>query len=717
MKTNTLKKTLLLILGILCGFYTSAQVSGFDATTWSFEQTSGITYASNASSPPTAPGPSDIVTALTQLISGNTTNVFTQSSDVSHTGSYSALADFNVLTGTPKFQTWRPSGANDFVGNFTTGSSGTHRVSVWVYMDNLQAGTLRFRASSGSITNTNFDFDLGEVTTVNTWTKLSAEATIDAAASNIYADITFVSSSALISSSTKVYIDDFSVEKVTTETWTGATDSDWFTDSNWDTNTVPTQGSSVVINSVGTQPIIDGNKGAVAKNLTVNSGASLTIENGSSLLIDGTATGNITYNVNVTDTNWHLITSPVTGEQYDNTWIADNSIVASTTPGKTDNRAIGMYSNATVSNNWSYFNASSGSATTFGAGVGYSLKRTTAGDFSFVGTYPTVVASPTISQNANNWNLVGNSFPAFLSVTNLINANSSNLSPENQAIYVWDGATYQSVTTGFIHPGQAFFINSNVASGTLELSNGLLSQETGVTFYKRQDTTPKIILNITDGQSYKSTEVIYLEGKTVGLDPRFDIGMFDGEPASLAVYSHLVSGDSDTAFEKQALSDTDISNSIIPIGIQAIKDREITFSSEISNALSGTIITLEDKLLNTFTELNDGNTYKVNLTDNINGTGRFFLHTSQKSLSIDNVDFLNTLTMYQSSKSVLTLKGLTQGETSVSIFDILGKELLNTSFNASATKDIALPNNLKSAIYIVKVNSSLGSISKKIILE
>jgi len=507
------------------------------------------------------------------------------------------------------------------------------------------------------------------------------------------------------------------VEEGTMVTWTGATDSDWFTASNWSTGTLPTNTSTVIIPSdAANQPQVTANRGAVSFNLLVNSGASLTVEDGSSLLLGGTSSGDITYNINVPDTNWHLISSPVVGEQHDNTWIAGNNIVSSTTPGNTDNRAIGTYSNAVASNNWSYFDATPGTAVDFTSGIGYSLKRTGAGNYSFTGAYPISKATPTITQNSNNWNLVGNSFPSFLEIGDFITFNTSVLSDANQAIYVWNGTSYESLTTGYIKPGQAFFINSKVASATLDITEGLLSHQTGITFYKSNTTDQKIVLSVFDGERYTTTEITYLENKTIGLDPRFDIGLFDGESTSLKVFSNLVSNDSDIAFEKQALPNTDFENLVIPIGVKAIVDKEITFSAESFNLSEEIHVILEDRQENILTELNNNNIYKTTLSESIDVIDRFFLHTSQKSLSV-NDDILNSnISMYQLNDVTLRLTGLPEGESRLFIYNILGREVLKTSFTSGNTKDISLPN-LNTGVYLLKLDTVEGTVTKKVVLK
>jgi hypothetical protein len=74
-----------------------------------------------------------------------------------------------------------------------------------------------------------------------------------------------------------------------TLTWNGLTSTDWYTASNWTSNYgpgfVPTGEENVIIATATNQPIID-EEGALTKNLTINTGANLTITTTTSNLYD-----------------------------------------------------------------------------------------------------------------------------------------------------------------------------------------------------------------------------------------------------------------------------------------------------------------------------------------------------------------------------------------------------------------------------------------------
>ena len=92
--------------------------------------------------------------------------------------------------------------------------------------------------------------------------------------------------------------------------WTGATDTDWGTPSNWDLSAVPTAIDNVTIPSVTNDPIIDW-QGAECNNLTIESGASLHADG--ALITNGTVTNNGTFIINAMHSTgvWELIGIPV----------------------------------------------------------------------------------------------------------------------------------------------------------------------------------------------------------------------------------------------------------------------------------------------------------------------------------------------------------------------------------------------------------------------
>lgn len=428
--------------------------------------------------------------------------------------------------------------------------------------------------------------------------------------------------------------------------------------------------------------------------------------------------GTVIVKVDIPDTDWHLISSPLNVEQYDDTWITNNGIVS----GTGNNRGISSYNNGTTdatTGHWRYFQAG-GTATNFTLGIGYVLKRTGEGLYVFEGDNVVSAAtiSPTISQGAStNWNLVGSPYTSHLNAATFISDNLAIFPAASQAIYIWNGTTYTSLTTGDLAVGQAFFINNDSGAATIDFNataNSLDSDDSAI-FYKESAT--KIDLAITSEEKTIKTFITYLNDKTTGLNPGYDISLFDGVPSDLSIYTHLLTDNAGIAFERQALPNADLESMIIPVGVEVKGTKEITFTVEAANIPAGLNVYLEDRQENTLTQLDELNAeYKVSVTEASNGIGRFYLHTSAKSALSTTDVVLNSVSIYKSDNSTLKIAGLKNGKAAVSIFNILGKNVLSSSFEANGVKEISLPK-LAAGVYVVQLTTVEGKLNKKIILE
>ncbi|AUC19706.1 T9SS type A sorting domain-containing protein, partial [Polaribacter reichenbachii] len=474
----------------------------------------------------------------------------------------------------------------------------------------------------------------------------------------------------------------------------------------------------LTINNTGTVTIEEDKALEIESSLTNNSTNSLLIKNGGSLIVKGTSTGNISYQVNANDTNWHLLSSPVVGATYNGTWITDNDIDDTSSAGT--NIGIGWYTNTVDANGvWTYATDASNSGS-FTNAKGFSIKKdaTTNSYVTFTGTLKTDNLTSSITQNTNNWNLLGNPYPSYILVSDLINDNAANLTDTHESVYVWNGTDYVALTsTDYIHPGQGFFVSAdNSTADNFSIDASKLSVQTGVTLYKAA-SQPTITLLMNDGTNVKSTEINYIEDKTKGLDPGFDIGTFTGEPSTFSIYSHLVNENKGIDFMRQSLPNTDFENMIVPIGINASTGKELSFTADVVNLPNDIKVYLEDRVKNTFTLINNrSNQYKVSLDTDLNGVGRFFLHTTQNALNLNSENLSNNINIYTTDNSELKIVGLKNGKTSIKLYNVLGKQLIKSSFNAKGLETISLPKVAK-GIYIVQLEFESGKLNKKIILE
>ncbi|WP_417785532.1 T9SS type A sorting domain-containing protein [Tenacibaculum sp.] len=485
---------------------------------------------------------------------------------------------------------------------------------------------------------------------------------------------------------------------IETITWSGSTDNDWNTASNWSPSVVPPTNANVIIPSSLT------NYPTASSAVTFNS---LTINNGASFIPQSTVTGTVTYKRSIPTTNWYLVSSPVGGETLED--IIANHTLASGTGG---NLGLAPYSNVTGPA-WLY--VQSGSTGVLTTGKGYSLKLATPSTVSFTGTANTSNVGIAISTNSRtDYNLIGNPYTSYINSASFTAANSSILTSET--IWLWNGTQYttrNAVNPIEIAPGQAFFVEA-AASNNVIFAFSNQSHQNSDTFM-RQEPIPSIELSVNNNDIKRSTQVFYVSGKTTGYDRSYDSKMFGEDTSGLAIFTELLTNNQGKKLAIQTLPDNDYENMVVPVGLRALNGEEVTFSINTKNIPTNIKVYLEDRINNVFTNLSEEN-YTITLNKNSNSIGQFYLHTSSKNLEIPAmVPSLDNISIYNSSNNEITIVGL-QAKANVSVYSVLGKEILNKNITSNGVSNITLPK-ISTGIYIVKLNSDLGEISKKIILK
>ena len=536
----------------------------------------------------------------------------------------------------------------------------------------------------------------------------------------------------------------FSQESFTinTTTWTGASSSVWNLAGNWN-NGIPTSSSLVTIPNVATSPIISSGTAAnvgnitidASENLTINSGNSLNVggnltitgdlnlNNDSSLLINGASTGNATYNRTIATTNWYSVSSPVSGEIM--TDMRANNSFANGSGGGRIGFAPYDNSQAIANNRWAYFNTASTDALI--NGKGYTVKLSAIGTLSFTGSLNTSDVAIALTQggiNGNNFNLLGNPFTAFVNSNTFLTNENANLT--QQTIWIWNQATNsydaKNLASNFkVAPGQGFFVEAN-NTNNVTFTESMQSHEAADTFQKSSSNSrPEIKVSIFDGSNTKNSDVFYIDGTTTGFDNGYDSSIFGGVDNSFAIYTGLVANSNGEKLAIQSLPPNDYENIIIPVGLNATSGKEVIFTINHQNLPNDLMVFIEDKENKTITRLDENNSnYKITLDIDSNGTGRFYLRTSttdlRKTLDVNNFNF-DQVNVYLSSERNLRISGLNSDKAVLTVFNILGKKVYNQNLNSSSSIDVNLSYTIKQGIYIVKIETNKGNITKKIFLK
>ena len=486
-----------------------------------------------------------------------------------------------------------------------------------------------------------------------------------------------------------VYTNGGFLNSETLDTGTGAKDAYFYEDATISTNT-----SVNNLNTIGT----------------------LNIQSGKSLIVNGTASGTISYTRNLPTSNWYLIASPVVGQDID-------TFVSSITGGlqtgtQSSNIGLGLSYNA-ANNTWTYLQSGASGTGNFNSGQGYSINLANAsGDITFTGTMLTDNLTPfNLSTSGDGFNLIGNPYPSYVSLNSLLTDNTGSL--DSQTVWVWDqeDEVYDTKVTasGFqIAPAQAVFVKSDGESGTIQINESYQSHQSTDSFQKTDRT--EVVLNMTNGSTNRKATIYYTDNATTGFDNGYDGELFGGTSHNSAIYSTLVTDNVGKKYQIQSVPKTDMSSIIIPIGIIGKAGEVLDITADLINLPEGMVLKIEDKETNSFTSLSESNSkYSLTLTEDVNDIGRLYLHTKSSALSTIE-ESLNNTSVYQLDNTTLRVVGIHDIKADVKIYSLLGQEIISKSFKGVGLNDLPIQK-VDTGVYIVEIKTSKNRFIKKILIN
>lgn len=515
-------------------------------------------------------------------------------------------------------------------------------------------------------------------------------------------------------------------------TFIGTSGTDWDIASNWSFNEVPDNDHVIIKTgvranapasiSVGDLSLETNASLTVATN--VLSSGSITLNSGSSLIAQNSLNFDLTYNRYLETTNWYLISSLVTNET-----IEDIISTHSFATGTGENIGIGDYDNTIPG--WTYANTSTSGI--LASGEARSFKMADQGNISFIGSMPLETKSIIISHggvDGNGFNLIGNPFPSYIPVNNVTPSASNSLLRGNTAvleqetIWFWNQSTnsYLPVNQGsvimngvhYIAPGQGFFVKSTSTGGSFVFNEDLQSHQSSDVFYRTEDTNDytHLKLKLTNQTTSKNTDILYISEASSGWDNGYDATLFPGSSSDFDIFTQLIEDNQGADLGIQALSNSNFDH-VIPLGLRAPSGAEITISAETTNLPDNYKLFLEDRVNENFTELHITSSFTFQLSEELNGIGRFYLHTSTSTLNT-NDNILESVSIYTSDNKELRVIGLSNKNVTLRIHDTSGRELMKTSIKGNSYLNLS---KLNSGLYIVDIQTEQGRLNKKIILK
>ena len=507
-----------------------------------------------------------------------------------------------------------------------------------------------------------------------------------------------------------------------------------------------------------------------SQNLTVESGASLTIEKTgtatvggnfsnsgtvtmnsdsnefSAIKISGSTSGNVIYNrfVNIAATDeWDLIGSPVDGLSI-SSFVSTNTTGGATTLATNGSAyAVGYYDNSV--DTWTnYTTGTVGTAGNFDIGKGYQMGTVSGGTqiLAFTGTISSSDESQSVINNdaANSgsgrrWNLVANPYPSYINANddadntnNFLTSNVSKIDSNFFAIYGWDadgsgytarGHDYNSNSAVYFAPGQAFFIASDDTTGeNISFTEAMqtVSPASSDDFISGDPIEPtEIFLRLYNyDELIEDAHIKFQDNMTLGLDPGYDLGDYY---QGAAISSRLVENDEGINFAHQQLPISAMENAVIPLVINQSANQEFRINLHIATIPDPNVY-LEDVEEGTFTNLYEGD-FVLTPTIDLEGVGRFFIHMSADTMSNEEVSTSMLNAYKEVNANYITLEGLTtqSNNINVTLYTVLGRKVLDTTLNNNMNTQTISTLGMAAGIYVIELESGNDRLTKKLIIH
>jgi len=533
--------------------------------------------------------------------------------------------------------------------------------------------------------------------------------------------------------------------------WTGFTNTDWNTTTNWSTYFVPTALDDATIPSVTNQPLVNQNPGtpAICKNIMIESGAVVTIAagkaltvidsltnnnaggvviqsdgtNGTGSLITGTVlgTGSATVQRYISGSAeaWHFLSSPVDAQSISGSWLPSG------TYGNDTGYDLYVWNEPT--NCWIYKldvtsvvnwnTVHSGANFIVGRGYLYSVQATNPTK-EFTGNLNNGAVSYGLTSGSSDvnligFNLVGNPYPSSVdwqaasgwTRTNLVSSGGGydiwiwNPTANNYGVFNSATGTGTNGITRYIAPMQGFFVKA-ASAGNLSMDNTVRVHDVAMN-WKSAVINPDML------------SIIVQSAPNNGFDEvRLLFGYAANQSGATKLFSQVVTAPSlyltsgSKNYSVRYLTDT-TENAIVPLKFKPGQDGNYTlqFNFDVDKFK---VAILEDRQTKTIQNLKIGQTYsfKALKTDDVN---RFVLHFGSDLKHADNE--LPAKIYTDGSNLIIDLLSVST-ETYAYVYDIMGRKLLEQKFQGETQHTLKLKTG--SPIIIVQLINKQGRICRKL---
>ncbi|WP_299274012.1 GEVED domain-containing protein [uncultured Psychroserpens sp.] len=348
----------------------------------------------------------------------------------------------------------------------------------------------------------------------------------------------------------------------------------------------------------------------------------------------------------------------------------------------------------------------------------------------------------------DNWNLVGNPFPSAIFADTFITMNASNIIDDSNpaiagTVYLWShqSAPSNAVTDPFYgdfvynyNPND--YIAYNLTGSTPAGFNGFIGA--GQAFFVLMDHTASTTANLvfdntmrngvySNNQFYRNANPSSNDSDTVIVKHRIWLDLIDNNNNAHSILVGYISGatnDKDRLYDGDQLSDGNTlfysiideksmsiqgrslpfnNNDIVPLGYRISQNGDYSIAINTVDGLFEDInqnIFLEDTYTNT---IHDLRLSPYNFNSNA-GTinDRFILRYTDNTLSVDNPEALDGLTIIAPNGKYIKIESTTNPIQNVKVYDLLGRMVIDKP-NVNASELNIQTKHLANSAYIVKV--------------
>ena len=455
----------------------------------------------------------------------------------------------------------------------------------------------------------------------------------------------------------------------------------------------------------------------------------------SSLIPHGSIDGNIIYKRHVNSNSSSqggigsndLISAPLTGQTFSE-FIIDNPNIFS----NTDNSLylFGPFNKSTGS----YQIFSNTESATLDPGLGYRAASSDTGTFLFNGIVNLASVNVPIYNSGpayEEWNLIGNPYPSYISLSEFLSTNTGQLNNSGAAVYgydgdasdgwtIWNQAFSDSNPGTLIAPGQGFFVSANVGGGQISFNPSMRAIGNSNDFIvgrnNSSSTFNHLKLKIEQNENSYYTDFYFNPNANRGLDKGYDAELWGGIVPNFAIYSFLVNSNSGLPFAIQSLNEFDYSDVVIPIGVNASLGEEMIISLDENTLPENISIYMEDHLTQSSILLNDSD-FILTPSDDLSAYGRLYLRFFDNSLSSEypSFDSLNIFTDY--INNTINISGKLEHRSIAKLYDLQGRLVQTHNLELGLLNQKINVNGLTGGIYLLIIENSYAHKTKKVLLK